>query len=363
MNPHELENECNVVAVGKQRNGSSRYWCLTHGSSATAKYGKKLERCEGAYLRPSDKNLAELSPEEYTGGIAIWGAVRPVYDTSGLPDEEGVHVHARRSQNDGLKEIDGTFDAVAINVTKDLFDNRKMVISKETAVASYISQFLNRPMQSLFCTYCGVPHLDSEWYAVKLHKRHLCHACGKLFTANEKSVSNPLAELRYALKDEAVNSYPVRAERSLNCLQSDFPGGIQIWASNPALLWTARRPEEEGIHFHGYAEDRTHRILDDTYGAVSVDGIILNEQHLRYYMAQSALRYLDKKISSATCEQGHAFFDEGQEAFDPKPTRTCAQCGSYWSSPNRKKVVLNPFLTTIAQLHKNHQHRKLGDRP
>ncbi len=347
------ENRCEVVSVGKQRNGASRYWCLTHQASATAKYGKKLERCEGAYLKPSNRKVLELDPENFRGGIAIWGAVRPVYDTTGLPDEEGVHVHARRLVEDTTKEHDDTFDTVAITVKRDLFESRKILVSRETAVASYISQFLERPMQSLFCTYCGTPHLDSEWYAVKLHKRHLCHACGKLFTANERSVSNPLAELKFALKDDGVGDELMRAPRSLRCQQTDYPGGVQIWASNPALLWTARRAEESGIHFHGYARDRIDRIEDDTFDQLTIDGITLNEQHLRYYMAQSALRYLDGKIATAVCACGHSFFDQGQEAFTPRQKRNCTECGVEWVSPMRKKVVLNPFLTTIAQLHQN----------
>src|SRR4029079_8122622 len=102
---------------------------------------------------------------------------------------------------EGEKQIDETFHSVVLPIRRNLLDAAKALITVETAVASYVGRFLNRPMQSLFCTYCGDPHLDSEWFAVKLHKRHLCHSCGQVFLANEKCVSNPLENLRHVLGD------------------------------------------------------------------------------------------------------------------------------------------------------------------
>ena len=149
--------DCEIEAVGKQRNGKPRFWCKTHQSSATGKYGRRLKRCEGAYKAANEREATELDPSDYPGGLAVWGAVRPVYDTSGLPAEEGVHVHARR-EIDGAKIIDGTFHSIALRVKRNLLDAPKALITVETAVASYVSRFLKRPMKSLFCTYCGDPH-------------------------------------------------------------------------------------------------------------------------------------------------------------------------------------------------------------
>jgi hypothetical protein len=204
---------------------------------------------------------------------------------------------------------------------------------------------------SLFCPYCGEPHLDSEWFAVKMHKRHLCHACGKVFVVGEKCVSNPLERLRHMLGDREEDRLVEAATESLDIKQSDFGGGIQIWASNPALFWTAPKAEKEGIHVHGYAEDRMTRVIDDTYGRVTIDGIELDPVHLRYFMAQQALSYLKGKIVSLKCECGAAYFDEGESAFKPHNLRTCASCGSSIKTRGaRKNVVSNPFVDTIAKL-------------
>jgi hypothetical protein len=352
MEQAPLRRDCEIEAVGKQRNGKPRYWCRTHQSSSTGKYGRRLERCEGAYKSATEHEATELDPAGYPGGLALWGAVRPVYDTSGLPAEEGVHVHARR-EVDGFKEIDGTFQAVALRVTRNLLEAPRALITLETAVAAYVSRFLDRPIKSLFCTYCGDPHLDSEWFAVKQHKRHLCHNCGLVFLANEKCVSNPLERLRHMFGDREEGRLFEDATERLELRQRDFPGGVQVWSSNPALLWTAPKPEKTGIHVHVYAPDHERRIYDDTYGEVIIDGVPLDKTHLSYFMAQRALRYLDGKIVSLKCECGVPYFDQGEAAFRPHNDRTCASCGNpILSKGRRKNVVSNPFLDTIAELEK-----------
>src|SRR5712672_4253086 len=58
---------------------------------------------------------------------------------------------------------------------------------------------------------------------------------------------------------EALNRYRSHGEPaitvqnvSVGTRQSADPGGMQIWASNPALVWTSARPEEAGLHIHLY---------------------------------------------------------------------------------------------------------------
>lgn len=350
MDADALGCDCDIEAVGKQRNGRPRYWCKAHQASATGKYGRRLERCEGAYRVLDESKSYNIDPGDFPGGFALWGAVQPVYDTTGQRCEEGVHVHARREVG-GDKLIDRTFPSVGLQIAANLFDKRKAYVTKETAVASYISRFLGRPMMSLFCTYCGEPHLDSDWFAVKQHKRHLCHACGKIFLANEKCVSNPLERLRHMLGDHDEKRSLKRATIRLEVNQNEFPGGIQLWASNPALLWTAPKPEEEGIHFHGYAADGQERLEDGTFGEVIIDGISIDENQLRYFMAQKSLEYLSGKIVHLRCRCGQSYFDQGDEAFRPHAQHRCKGCGEPLSSiSGRKKVVSNPFLGTIEEL-------------
>lgn len=43
-----------------------------------------------------------------------------------------------------------------------------------------------------------------------------------------------------------------------------------LYASTPAILWTAARSQEVGIHAH--VRRGIERIVDDTYGEVILDG-------------------------------------------------------------------------------------------
>lgn len=345
-------SDCDVRPAGKRRDGKPRFWCHAHQASATGKYGIRLQRCEGAYRSLESRNVLSLDPREFAGGVALWGAVRPAYDSTGLPDEEGIHVHARYSEDDDEKYLDETVDAVKLEMAVNLFEKKSVYVTRETAVSAYISRVIGNPIDSLFCTYCGEPHLDTEWFAVKPHKRHLCHACGEVFLANRKGVSNPLYSLRQIFHDREKDRILTRANRRLNEPLSKYPGGIQMWASNPALLWTAAREEEEGIHFHGYAADKVTRIDDDTFDTIVLDGIEVNELQLRYFMAQQSLAHLRGRIVCLVCDCGEALLDEGFQAYIPHSDHRCRTCGSKLTPDiKKKKVVSNPFLQTIAHLN------------
>lgn len=348
----EPQSVCDIRPAGKRRDGKARFWCHAHQASSTGKYGIKLERCEGSYRSLASRNVMSLIPSEYAGGVALWGAVNAAYDSTSLTEKKGIHVHARHS-DERDKSIDDTFDAVELEIQANLFETKTAYVTRETAVSTYIARCIGNPLVSLFCTYCGEPHLDSEWFAVKPHKRHLCHACGEVFLANQKGISNPLERLRLVFDDSDGKRSIVRSVKVLDAKQSDYPGGIQMWASNPALLWTAPRPEEEGIHLHGYARDKCTRIDDDTFASVTLDGIHVDEEQLRYFMAQNALAHLQGRIVCLTCQCGEAFFDRGLSAFMPHSNHICEKCGSKLSSPiSKKKVVSNPFLLTVEALNK-----------
>src|SRR5579885_2969078 len=88
---------CRIVAVGKRRDGGMRHWCLKHRSDATAKYGRRAAKCRYAKIPPiTPDQVLELDLDAFRGGVAMWGAVAPVYDTAAITVEQGVHVHARR---------------------------------------------------------------------------------------------------------------------------------------------------------------------------------------------------------------------------------------------------------------------------
>jgi transposase-like protein len=341
---------CQIEHIGKQRNGRPRFWCKTHRASATGRYGARLETCEGAYRDQVVKNVLELDAADFPGGVALWGAVAPVYDTTNLPVESAIHVHARKA-SEGNKEIDATFDAVAITYTRDLLEKAKATITADVAVNYYISRFLNRPIQHLFCTHCGEIHLDAGYFAVKPHRQHLCHACGRHFRVESRAVSNPIALIREKCDLPKEPPAPVRPERPLQINQTQYPGGLQIWASNPALVWTSIKPEEEGIHVHAFAADG-QIVLDETYSSVTIDDIELDEKHVKYFMAQSALVYLRNKITSLNCPKcNRAHFDQDDLAFEPHAEHGCDYCGERFKTSGRRRLVVsNPFVATRGRL-------------
>lgn len=338
------------LCVTQARNGRSRFWCLAHDSSATARFGKRMPRCEGAYRTVADYRRFRLDPAEFPGGVALWGAVEPVYNTASEPADRGIHVHAR-DRVGGHKSIDQTFDGVELLVRRDLFSEERVVVTSETAVAFYISRFLGRTVVGLFCPRCHTPHLDSDWFAVKPHRQHLCHGCNRLFRDDTRSVSNPLQMVRHRLGAAHPLAEPVRAKGELDIRQADYPGGLQIWASNPALIWTSTRREQEGIHVHGWHRANVLPRLDGTFGRVRIDGIDLDEQQLRVFMAQNALIYLKGKVVALGCPScGADLFDRGEAAFQPRNRHHCASCGTVFETPRRRKVVSNPFVTTLKSL-------------
>src|SRR5262249_48294451 len=140
------------------------------------------------------------------------------------------------------------------------------------------------------CTLCGFPHLDKDWFSVHAHQRHLCAGCGKQFRDTEKGIGNPIIKVAglFGSGTHEIKS----AQRSIEIRQADYPGGIQIWGSHPAILWTAPRSEEEGIHIHAFSEDGGKILIDDTFSNVTIDGISLNPTQVRLFMAQRALPHI-----------------------------------------------------------------------
>lgn len=343
----DRREKCSIEHIGKQRNGKPRYWCRTHRSSATGHNGVRLSECRGSAKAHKPLKMLELDASAYPGGVALWGAVEAVYDTSSMPPEIGIHVHARAAAGE-QKEVDDTFDSVVVVLSPA----ERATITGDTAIGFYLSRFLKRIVKLLHCPHCQEAHLDAGYFAINPHRRHMCQACGRQFNDSEKSISNPVALLQIAQQ----NVEPIRAPRTLHVEQASYPGGVQIWASNPALLWTSGRSEEAGLHVHLY-DAHGDIVVDDTFDRVTLDGTELNEEHIQYFMAQQALPYLSDKVISLTCprcEQAH--FDTGDLAFSPHREHTCEHCNANFVSRGRRKLVVsNPFEAIRIGLKANWQ--------
>ncbi len=360
---------CEIVNVGKRRDGGNRFWCLSHHANATAKYGVAAAQCVAAQDEPiSESESLDLEVELYKGGIALWGSVPASYDTTTLPTDRGIHVHARRMGRDSVKDIDKTYRRLRIPFTADLLSSDWFVVDEIDAINYMVSGVFGFGTISVRCTHCGFPHLDRDWFAVHPHKKHQCHGCGRQFSDSEIAIGNPLSQLRSHL--EPGTRSQVTAPRTIRICQQEYPGGIQIWGSNPAILWTSTAPEETGIHLHALSEEGEEcPAVDDTYESVVIDDIELDAEQVRYYMAQTALPHIEGRVvalSCPKCKQPH--FDTGKWAYTPHIDHECHFCGTIFQNPTQiKKTISNPFMETRARLSRRTdrilREDKLGLRP
>jgi hypothetical protein len=344
-----LSGNCRIVSVGKRRDGGTRFWCLEHRADATAKYGRRGRKCRHAHLPPIlPDQVLRLDVDSFRGGVAIWGAVPPIYDTTRTAVQQGIHVHARRSPG-GPKEIDGTFRQVLL-LQSIRSPGIELVISELEAVYYMVSSVFAFPMKLVKCSLCGAPHLDKDWFSIHPHRRHLCAACGRHFRDSEHSIGNPIAAVSHIF---GRRSHATKGStKTIDLDQSKLKGGIQIWGSNAALLWTARRSEEDGIHVHALADDGITTATDDTFARVTVDGMELDPAMVRTLMAQSALPHIAGRVVGIRCPRcGVAHFDCGENAYTPHDQHSCEKCGAEFRSTGRlRRTIGNPLVAILSGL-------------
>ena len=338
---------CRIVPVGKRRDGGTRFWCLLHKANATAKYGKAATQCRYGHipvLAPSD--IYTLDVSHFPGGIALWGAVAPVYDTTRLPLDRGIHVHARRRPS-GPKECDRSYRAVRLIGGALPADG--VMLSELDAIYYMVSSVFDYDMKSVRCTHCDHSHLDRDWFSVHPHRRHLCAACGKQFSDVEVGIGNPICAVRALLG--CGQHRTKKAKKKLNIRQADYPGGLQIWGSNTAFVWTGSRSEEEGIHVHAFGAD-SEEMENNTFGQVIIDGVRLDPRMVRILMAQSALPHIAGRVAAVRCGTcGETQFAAGANAFTPSSEHVCSRCGHSVAARGRlRKTIGNPLIGILEQL-------------
>lgn len=169
------------------------------------------------------------------------------------------------------------------------------------------------------------------------------------FQDSTKGIGNPIRSLQEACG--AKIQPPVDPNRPLDIRQEDFPGGLQVWGTNAAILWTGEKSEEEGIHVHGLDAEGRH-VFDETYSTVRIDGVTLDPTMVRTLMAQRALPSLRGRILTVDCEScGTAQFDTGEASYTPTAVRSCTVCGNSLRARGRfRNVVSNPVVDQLEQL-------------
>jgi hypothetical protein len=283
---------CYLVPAGKFRNGKERMWCRTHQYH----FGRKgdIQKCGHADLEMEVMwHPPEINPRRYPGQLAIWYALPPMLTIGApIPEETGIHIHGRVDP-DGKKTLDRTFPCVLVAVPDSLDIMPDWIVITPPAAESWLYATENDiPMTVEKCRYCSTPHLDLGYFAQKPHRMHLCGNCGREFRVQSHTVSNPLSLLATALEKRPREYIP--APDSLNINSLDYPGGIEIWASTPAILWISDKPQQTGIHVHAYDDSGKKRLIDETFAEVTLDGKDLSREEL----IQTALHRYHKPLAS-----------------------------------------------------------------
>lgn len=134
-------------------------------------------------------------------------------------------------------------------------------------------------MSCVNCTHCGYPHLDLGDFALKPHRKHFCGNCGYDSTWSDGPiVSTPLKPLH----DRFAKTLKYKTPDRVLDLDEYRGCSYTVWASTPALVWTAERAQEFGIHVH--VHDGSARIIDETFGEVRLDGRPLERSALMKQM-------------------------------------------------------------------------------
>jgi hypothetical protein len=277
---------CEFVEAGKARNGAERWWCRTHQThwgtkadqAAFAKFGEM--RCANHtqlmnyVVAPMTVNLSDH--EE----VGVWCSMPAAISTEEIqPRAPRIHVHVRPEKN-GKKSVDRDFNAISL-LHQDhigLFKSNDITRVNVTPPAAFdfvCGLEAGRKMDCVNCSHCGYPHLDLGDFALKPHSKHFCGNCGRDSTWSKTPiVSTPLKPLHDQFAKTLKYETPPRA------LDLEEYGGCTytIWASTPAVIWTAERPQEFGIHVH--VHDGAKRIIDDTFGQVLLKGEQLNRSAL-----------------------------------------------------------------------------------
>ncbi|MDR3492369.1 MAG: hypothetical protein P4M12_10070 [Gammaproteobacteria bacterium] len=288
-----------------------------------------------------------LNLDDYPGGVAIWGALPAILDTTTQKFDRGVHVHARLTHV-SKKCIDATYESVNV-----VWRNQQFLIDEATAVHFSLASIFHHKIISLTCEQCSQSILSSQLFSLIPHHEHICNHCGHINFTNKACVTNPVIELKKNLSDNTIKRKAMLPDRSLNIEMNQYPGGLQIWGSNPSIVWTASRAEESAIHVHAYA-NHERRVIDNTYSVVCLDGEYLDIEMIRMWQIQKMIPEVMSNVSVVFCPCCNtAQFDKGIYAVIPQTSRKCQQCAISFSHESR---VSNPIINILNKFNHGDTH-------
>lgn len=214
----------------------------------------------------------------------------PALTHKGVPQmrRPKIHVHVRDVPG-ARKSIDQDFKALSLhyNANDNLFGNSeitKVHLTPPAALEFVLALEEGKAMGCINCKDCGYPHLDLGEFARRPHAKHLCGNCGRDNTWSKEPIASTPLKLLHDQFSKA-NAY-VDVTSSID-LDEHEGLAFQVWASTPAVLWTAERPQERGIHVHVYKDNQY--LIDDTFGEVIYKGKALKRSDLLAQMAENTI--------------------------------------------------------------------------
>jgi transposase-like protein len=278
---------CEIVPAGKFQNGMDRWWCRTHQKH----WGVLADVADATavgMLRCAQRtqpmwyviNPYKLSVEDHAE-VGVWCSLPAALSNRGVPPgrHPRLHVHVRDLEN-GPKVADQDFNALTL-----MFDSNHQLLgankidrvhlSPPAAKDFMLALEFGKSVTCFNCNYCDSPHLDLGEFVNSPHRKHLCGNCGRDSTWSQSpSASTPLKPL-HDYFDKGYGFHDVDSVINLD----QYPNAeFAIWASTPAIIWTASRPQERGIHVHLSIDGR--RIIDNTFGTVIYQGQNLDRKKL-----------------------------------------------------------------------------------
>lgn len=286
---------CDIVEAGKFRHGPPRWWCRTHqvhwgtkadlasfdvtGQMLCANHAQKMSYV----VSPFTVDLTKFAE------VGVWCSMPAALSTWAIRSRPPrIHVHVRKNAG-GTKEVDRDFHAIALDYQPSLgmFEaNVTRVNITPPAAFEFVNALESgRELDCIDCNYCGYPHLDLGSFAAKPHKKHFCANCGRdSIISSKKIISTPLKRVHDAFMNAVGFEVPARKinlDDYSNC-------NYALWSSTPAIVWTATRPQQKGIHVHVHAPSG-ERIIDDTYGEVLLGGRPLIREDLLTMMVERTI--------------------------------------------------------------------------
>ncbi len=269
----------------------------------------------------------DLIPDDYEGGVAIWGASHPAASKRRsdpapivqIRSNCGLHVHARRAGEE-RKSIDKSFDSLDV-VRAD----ERRTLTYEQVWSYRAAHDAGIPQETKRCRECGDSTAFDDLLSQRVRRK--CRKCSGMLDGDPIAFANPVVSLQAEFALGTTRSC-VLAPGRIEIAPDTFPGGFDIWGTSPAVLWTASRPEESGAHVHGYDSDGRSRLVDQTFGVLVVNGQTISNEALRLWQDQTGFNgVLRPFLRTVRCPRCHrALLDKGWKAFIPHREFQC-RCG------------------------------------